>query len=167
VPPSRRGRLEPSEADILGALDRALGCIIEATRAHEGRLLVTGASGREPIFALVRAGGSKSSVLWRPPWDRVVDRGMQRLSHASPGDDASEGVTFLGRVDVDAGSRDGCHITAPLFEGIESLGVIEVFQKKNGVRFSRGDHDNLSVLAHLFSPILLQLRDHRFEKLAR
>lgn len=159
---------EASEADILGALDRALGCILEATRAQEGGLLVMDDSSRELVYALVRGDTSKNRFLWRrPPSYRNRARRPATRSPASDGNDASRDDGFHGGKDVAVRFCNGFHITAPLFDGNEVLGVIEVFNKKNGNRFSRSDHNNLIAMSHLISPVLIQLREHQAETLAR
>ncbi len=167
VPLSRCGELEPSDADIIGALHRALGSIIESTRAHEGGLVLRDPSGRELIFALVRGDDSTDRLLrQRPSAARGAARRWGSHARAFDGDNAGEDERVPSVVDIVTGLRDRYCIAAPLLDGHELLGSVEVFKRKNGDRFTPDDHNNLTALVHLLPPILMTLRDRQAEKSA-
>lgn len=159
-------QLEPNEADIMGALDRALGCVIEATGSNEGELLIMDDPRRDLIFAQARGDAHTNRLLWqRLPAGRGVARRPAGRRRAAIVDNESKDERLKSGADVATDFRPRSHISAPLFDGDEVLGVIEVFDKKNGECFSLGDQNHLTVLAHLVSPILIQLRHRQTEKL--
>ena len=167
-PTSQCRQLEPREADIMGALDRALGCIIEATGANEGELLIMDDPRRDLIFAQARGDAHTNRLLWRR---LSAGRGVARRSagrrRAAIVDNGSKDDQLKSGADVATAFRPRSHISAPLFDGDKVLGVIEVLDKKNGECFSLGDQNHLTVLAHLVSPILIQLRDRQTERLTQ
>jgi GAF domain-containing protein len=152
----------------MGALDRALRCIIEATRAREGRLSLMDESSLERNLVLVRGDAFKNRLLWqRLSSDRSVARRPASRRRASNGEKIREEERFPNGIDLATGFRNRPRMAAPLFDGNEVLGVIEVFNNNYGDRFARSDENHLAVMAHLISPILIQLRDYQAEQLAQ
>ena len=150
----------------MGALDRALGCVIEAAGANAGELLIVDDPRRDLNFSQARGDARTNRLLWqRLPAGQGVARRPAGRRRSAIVDNESKDERLESGADVATDFRPRSHISAPLFDGDEVLGVIEVFDKKNGECFSLGDQNHLTVLVHLVSPILIQLRDRQTEKL--
>lgn len=164
---SQRRPLKPSEADIMGALARALRCVIEATRAKDGRLLICDASSGDLISVLAHGDAPENRLLWqRAP--AVLGLAHRAASHrrAAIVNYTSNDERIHSGFDVASGFRTRSLVAASLLDGDEVLGFIEVVNKKNGELFSFGDQYHLTVMANLVSPLLIQLRELQAEKLA-
>ena len=151
-----------SEAEIMDAIDEALCCAIQALRASDGALLVKDDSSDDLIFALVQGERSKEKLLWkRVPAGRGVAHWSARHRRPTIVNNTINDERFYSGIDAAYGFRTRSIVAAPLLEGDEALGVIEVINKKDGEYFSFSDQNHLTIMARLASVLLVQLRDRQ------
>lgn len=163
---SRCRQLEPSEAEIMDALDRALVCVIDAISANDGALLVMDESSGDLVFALVHGDVPKKKLLWqRVPAGRGVAHWVAVHRRPAIVNSTLNDERFYSGIDVASGFHTRSIVAVPLIDGDKVLGVIEVLNKKNGEFFALSDQNHLIVMANLASALLVQLRDRQAKKL--
>lgn len=151
-----------SEADVMEAVDQALSCAIDALRASDGALLVKDDASEDLIFALVQGKQSKEKLLWRRvPAGRGVAHWSVRHRRPTIVNNTMSDERFYSGIDAIHGFRTQSIIAAPLLDGDEAFAVIEIINKKDGEYFSFSDQNHLTILAHLASVLLIELRDRQ------
>lgn len=163
---SRCRQLEPSESEMMDALDRALGCAVEATRANDAALLVMDESGGDLVFVLVHGEVPEKKLLWqRVPPGRGVAHWVAAHRRAAIVNSTLNDERFYRGIDIASGFQTRSIVAVPLIHADKVLGVIEVLNKKNGEFFALSDQNHLTVLAHLASALLIRLRERWAEEL--
>lgn len=156
----------PSEAEIMNALDRALTCVVDAVCANDGAVLIMDESSGDLVFALVRGEVPKKKLLWqRVPAGRGIAQWVAVHRRAAIVNSTLNDERFYQGIDAASGYHTRSIVAVPLIDGGEVLGVIEVLNKKNEEFFSLSDQNHLTVMAHLASALLRQVRDRQAEKL--
>lgn len=157
-------QIERSEAEIMSALDRALACVIEAINANDGAILVMDESSGDLVFALVHGDVPKKKLLWqRVPAGRGVAHWVAIHRRPAIVNSTLNDERFYQGIDVASGFHTRSIVAVPLIHDGLVLGVIEVLNKKNEEFFALSDQNHLTVMAHLASALLVQLRDRQAE----
>lgn len=152
------------EAEVMDALDQALVCVIEATGASDGALLVMDDASGDLIFTLVHGDTPKNRLLWRRvPAGRGVAHWAAEHRHATIVNNTSDDERFYSGIDAASGYRTRSIVAAPLLDGEKVIGVVEALNKNSGEFFSLSDQNHLTVMAYLGSTLLIQLRDRQAE----
>lgn len=156
---------EPSEAEIMDALDQALRCVVEATCANDGAVMIMDESNGDLIFALVHGNVPKKKLLWkRVPAGRGVAHWVAIHRRGAIVNSALNDERFYRGIDVASGFHTRSIVAVPLLDGDKAIGVIEVLNKKDGEFFSPSDQNYLTLMAHLASGLLTKLRDREPEQ---
>jgi len=157
-------QLESSEADIMEALDRALICVIDAVGANDGALLVMDDSSGDLVFALVHGDVPKTKLLWqRVPAGRGVAQWVAAHRRPAIVNSTLNDERFYSGIDVASGFHTRSIVAVPLMAGDKVIGVIEVLNKKNEDFLALNDQNQLTVMAHLASALLIRLCDRQSE----
>lgn len=157
---SERSRNPGSESEIMDSLEHALECVIGATSAKDGALLICDEETGDLVFALVHGDLPKKALLWRrvPAGEGVAHWVFENRSAAIV-NNAENDERFYKAVDKAHRFRTNSIIAAPILNGDEVLGVLEILNKRDGRYFSQNDQNHLTLMAHLASELLIVLRD--------
>ncbi len=157
---SRFRQKEPSEAEIMDALDQALRCVVEATCADDGAVMIMDESNGDLIFALTYGNVPKEKLLWkRVPAGRGAAQWVATHRRGAIVNSALNDDRFYRGIDIASGYHTRSIVAVPLLDGDKAIGVIEVLNKKDGEFFSLSDQDHLTLMAHLASGLLTKLRN--------
>lgn len=149
----------PGEVQIMEALDHALACVIEATWADDGALLIRDDASGDLIFALVQGETPKKKLLWRRvPAGRGVAHWAASHKRATIVNNTINDERFYKGIDAENNFCTRSILAAPLLNGEETIGVLEIINKKDGQFFSLSDQNHLTILARLATALLTQLR---------
>lgn len=149
-----------SESEIMDVLEHALECVIDATSAKDGALLICDEETGDLVFALVHGDMPKKALLWRrvPAGEGVAHWVFENRSPTIV-NNAENDERFYRAMDKAHKFRTHSIIAAPVLCGDEVLGVLEILNKRDGRYFSQNDQHHLTLMAHLASKLLVVLRD--------
>lgn len=149
---------DAGESTLFEALDRALEKVIRATSARNGALLVRDDDTGDLVFALAWGDTPKNELLWkRVPAGQGVAHWVAKNRRPAIVNDASSDERFDKGIDDANGFRTRSILAAPLLNGDNVLGVVEVLNKRDGAYFTLNDQNHLTLLAHLASVVLAKL----------
>lgn len=146
------------ESEILEALDHALETVIRATSAKDGALLVRDDANGDLIFALAWGDTPKSELLWkRVPKGQGIAHWVVENRRPAIVNDVSSDERFYKEIDNANDFRTRSILAAPLIDGDQVIGVLEVLNKRDGEYFTISDQNHLTLLAHLAAVVLSEL----------
>lgn len=150
----------PGEVEVMEALDQALACVIKATWADDGALLIRDDASGDLVFALVQGEMRKKNLLWRRvPAGRGVAHWAASHKRATIVNNTLSDERFYKGIDAASNFSTRSILAAPLLSGNETIGVFEIINKKDGQFFSLSDQNHLTIMARLAMVLLTQLRE--------
>ncbi|MDH3314403.1 MAG: GAF domain-containing protein [Gammaproteobacteria bacterium] len=156
------GQDPPGEVEVMEALDHALACVIKATWAYDGALLISDDSSGDLIFALVQGEMPKTNLLWRRvPAGRGVAHWAASHKRATIVNNTVNDERFYKGIDAAINFCTRSILAVPLLNGDETIGVLEIINKKDGQFFSLSDQNHLTIMARLATTLLTQLRENQ------
>ncbi len=164
---SRCRELQLNEAEIMNSLNQALECLIAAVDANDGAVLIMDEDSGDLVFALAHGDAPKDKLLWqRVPAGRGVAHWVATHRRGAIVNSTLNDERFYSGIDIASGFHTRSIVAVPLLDGDRVLGVIEVLNKKDGEFFSLSDQNHLTLMAHLASALMVQLRDRESENTA-
>jgi GAF domain-containing protein len=150
-----------SEAEIMDVVEHALACLMRATSAKDGALLVSDDTSGDLIFALAQGDTPKEDLLWRPvPKGQGIAHWVASNMRPAIVNNASTDERFYDEFDTSNGFDTRSIVAAPLINGDKVMGVVEVLNKKDGRYFTFNDQNHVTLMAHLVSRLLARLADY-------
>jgi GAF domain-containing protein len=150
-----------SEAKIMDVVEHALACLIRATSARDGALLITDDSSGDLVFALVHGDTPKKDLLWCPvPKGQGIAHWVASNMRPAIINNAATDERFYNRFDTANDFETRSIVAAPLINGNELMGVVEVLNKKDEHFFTLNDQNHVTLTAHLVARLLARLSDY-------
>jgi GAF domain-containing protein len=147
-----------SEGEIMDVVEHALACLIRATSAKDGALLVNDDSSGDLVFALAQGDTPKEDLLWCPvPKGQGIAHWVASNMRPAIVNNAATDERFYNKFDTSNGFDTRSMVAAPLIHGDEVMGVVEVLNKKDGQYFTINDQNHVTLMAHLVSSLLAKL----------
>ena len=146
------------EAAIGELLADGLAAIGDAADAELGALLVLDEDTGELAFALTHGRIAREQLK-----DMCVPRGMGIaqwvVARKQPVtiNDARADDRFYARIDHYTGMRTRSVVAAPIVYNGESLGALQLLNKRRGKLFSLSDQNRLCLISHFFAPLMMRL----------
>ncbi len=138
-----------SELNLEPLLKNILRSAVEVMEASAGSLLLLDPRTDELVFEVIEGGGGPAMEKKRMPKNEGIAGWV--LSNQQPviADDVSQDGRFSARFQEDEGDgfRTASLIAIPLVAKGESIGVLEILNKRNGRHFTQDDLDMLSAFA--------------------
>jgi GAF domain-containing protein len=150
-----------SEGEIMDVVEHALACLIRATSAKDGALLVNDDSSGDLVFALAQGDTPKEDLLWCPvPKGQGIAHWVASNMRPAIVNNAATDERFYNKFDTSNGFDTRSMVAAPLIHGDEVMGVVEVLNKKDVQYFTINDQNHVTLMAHLVSRLLARLSDY-------
>lgn len=149
---------EITEGEVLEILDQALEKVLRVTSSKDAALLIRDDVTGDLVFALAWGDMPKSELLWkRVPKGQGVAHWVADNRRPAIVNDVSSDERFYAELDRVNSFRTRSILAAPLLNGEEVLGVVEVLNKQGSGYFTLNDQNHLTLLAHLASVVLAEL----------
>lgn len=148
--------------EVMEALDHALACVIEATSANDGALLVRNDASGDLVFTLVQGSTPQKKLLWRRiPEGHGVVHWVAQNRRPTIVNNAHTDERFCDAVDRSTRFHTRSIVAVPILKGDEVIGVLEVINKRNEEYFCLNDQHHLTLLAHVAATPLANLPHRR------
>jgi len=136
-----------SELDLNKLLREIVRAAVRVLKATDGSLLLWDEATNELVFAVTEGGVGEALEGRRMPADRGIAGWV--LTHRQPDivHEVRSDERFYRAIDESLGYHTSSLVAVPMITKGQSIGVLEVLNKKSGERFDENDRDILYALA--------------------
>ena len=143
---------------IIDILEDVLVHARRAINAKDGSLLVLDEATEELVFVIVQGEIPREHLAWRriPPHQGIAGW-VARERRATIVNSTQSDDRFWGDIDKELGFFTNSVLAAPIIGGGRVLGVIEVLNKLDGLRFNAGDEALLTLVCRFAGEVLFNM----------
>ena len=145
----------PSEADLLELLQRSLESIVEVTEGESATFMVRDHESQGLVLVLAEGNRRGAPQPWSAiPDGRGIAHWVAREKRAAVINNASNDPRCGPESVQRNGPRIRSVLAAPVLDGDEVLGVVEVINKREGALFAVRDQRRLELVCHFDGKLL-------------
>ena len=145
----------PPDFEIMDMLSEVLKNALDTINAKDGSLLVLDEDTQELVFVVAHGDLPSEKLLWkRVPRGEGIGGWVAKNKQAVIVNDVQSDERFYSGVDDEFEFKTQSMLAAPIIGGGQTLGVIEVLNKRDGKLFNTDDQTLLSLMCRFSGELL-------------